>query len=179
VDDRGTALREDSEMAHEPVNDLVDDGRGDFDFLLGSWRVHNRRLRNPLDPNCANWDEFGSTASAEPIFGGLGNIDHIWCEPSGYQPAFEGFTLRLFDPGTTTWRIWWSSSLQPGHLDPPVEGGFRDGVGTFVGDDVLAGTPVVVRFTWTQDALAPVWEQGFSYDGGETFVHNWTMSFSR
>jgi hypothetical protein len=109
----------------------------------------------------------------------VGNIDRICCEGNDQAPAFEGFTLRLFDPTVARWRIWWSSTRRPGLLDPPVEGSFVDGVGVFQGFDVLGGRPAVVRFRWTQHATAPRWDQEFSFDGGTTFVHNWTMWFSR
>ncbi len=158
---------------------MVDDGCSDFDFVFGEWVIHNRKLRDPLDPACEDWMEFPSTSAAEPILEGLGNVDRIWCSGTEVAPGFEGYTLRLFDPTTRRWRIWWSSTRQPGLLDPPVEGSFADGTGTFEGHDVLGGRPVVVRFTWTQHLVTPVWEQAFSYDGGATFVHNWTMSFAR
>jgi hypothetical protein len=83
----------------------MDDGRQDFDFVHGRWAVHNRRLRDPLDPACTAWDEFPATAAAEPILGGLGNVDRIWCEGTEAVPAFEGFTLRLFDPETRLRRM--------------------------------------------------------------------------
>jgi hypothetical protein len=155
----------------------MDDGRQDFDFVHGRWTIHNRRLRDPLDPGCTVWDEFETTSKAEPILGGLGNVDRIWCEGTETMPAFEGFTLRLFDPQTRLWRIWWSSTRQPGRLDPPVEGTFVDGIGSFEGDDVLDGMPVIVQFQWT--AALPRWEQTFSFDGGATRVPNWRMDFTR
>ncbi|HJQ37589.1 MAG TPA: DUF1579 domain-containing protein, partial [Thermoanaerobaculia bacterium] len=51
-----------------------------------------------------------------------------------------------------------------------------DGVGHFEGDDHHEGTPVRVRFTWTQE---PRWEQAFSTDGGATWETNWIMRFTR
>lgn len=157
----------------------MDDGRSDFDFVFGEWQVHNRKLRDPLDPACTDWVEFGSRSSAEPILDGLGNVDRIWFEGAADVPAFEGFTLRLFDPEMRLWRIWWSSTRQPGRLDPPLEGAFADGSAVFEGLDVLGGRPAVVRFRWTQHPTTPRWEQEFSFDAGQTFVPNWTMDFSR
>ena len=158
---------------------MVDDGRSDFDFVFGEWDIHNRKLTAPLDPDCDDWVEFASTAAAEPILEGLGNVDRIWCAGTEAAPAFEGFTLRLFDPEQRQWLIWWSSTRQPGLLDPPLRGSFADGVGTFEGEDVLAGRPAVVRFRWTQHPTEPRWEQEFSFDGGQTFAHNWSMHLSR
>ncbi len=152
------------------------DGRHDFDFQHGRWAVANRRLRDPLDPACTTWDEFPATAVVEPVLGGLGNVDRMWVEDTAAMAAFEGYTLRLFDPQAQVWRIWWSSTRQPGVLDPPVEGAFVAGVGAFSCEDVIAGVPVVVRFLWT--TALHRWEQAFSFDGGATWVDNWVMDFT-
>lgn len=148
------------------------DGRTDFDFIFGSWRVHNRKLRDNTDPACTEWIEFDATAHATPILGGLGHIDRI------RRDDFEGFTLRQFDPDARVWRIWWASSNRPGHLDPPLEGGWRDGTGVFLGDDVVGGLPV--RFQWTTDgADSARWQQEFSYDAGRSWRLNWVMELTR
>jgi hypothetical protein len=45
---------------------------------------------------------------------------------------------------------------------------------------VLDGVPIRVRFEWSAVTTdAPLWKQSFSFDGGETWKHNWTMTFSR
>ena len=46
----------------------------DFDFYMGSWRVHHRRLKERLAGN-DEWQEFEGTSTAWPILGGAGNID--------------------------------------------------------------------------------------------------------
>jgi hypothetical protein len=158
---------------------VVDDGRSDFDFVFGEWKAHHRKLRDPLDPACTDWVEFDSRSVFEPILGGLGNVDRIWFEDTPAVPAFEGFTLRLFDPETRLWRIWWSSTRQPGRLELPLEGAFADGLGIFEIEEVLGGRPAVCRFRWTQHPTTPRWEQEFSFDAGKTFVLNWTMDFAR
>ncbi|MEU4326589.1 hypothetical protein [Nonomuraea dietziae] len=150
------------------------DGRHDFDFIFGDWRVRNRKLVDVTDPACSEWVEFEATAHAEPILGGLGHIDRL------HADTFEGFTLRQFDPEAGVWRIWWASTRQPGQLDPPVEGAWRDGRGEFVCDDVLGGLPVKVRFEWTRPTPETArWEQSFSYDEGASWRTNWTMDLSR
>ncbi|WP_230686896.1 hypothetical protein [Catellatospora vulcania] len=159
---------------------IMDDGRADFDFIFGRWQVRNRKLRDVTDPACTEWVEFDATAHAEPILGGLGHVDRIWTDaPPGEEP-FEGFTLRQFDPQARVWRIWWASSRNPGHLDPPVEGAWRDGRGVFDCDDVLGGHPVKVRFEWTREGADTArWQQSFSYDQGSNWRTNWVMDLSR
>ncbi len=158
----------------------MNDGRADFDFIFGRWLVRNRKLRDVADPDCTDWIEFDATAIAEPILGGLGHIDRIWSTAPPGGSAFEGFTLRQFDPQARVWRIWWASSLRPGHLDPPVEGAWRDGRGVFECDDVLGGRAVKVRFEWTTDGGDRArWQQSFSHDNGLSWRTNWVMDLSR
>ena len=158
----------------------MNDGRADFDFIFGRWLVRNRKLRDVTDPECAEWVEFDAHSQVDPILGGLGHVDRIWAEaPPGEEP-FEGFTLRQFDPQQRVWRIWWASTRRPGHLDPPVEGAWRDGRGVFDCDDVIGGSPVKVRFEWTTDGAGTArWQQSFSYDAGQSWRTNWVMDLSR
>src|SRR6266567_3731877 len=62
----------------------TNDGRHDFDFLFGEWRVANRKRANPLAEGDVEWLHFESRAETCPIFGGLGNVDTY------SAPAFVG-----------------------------------------------------------------------------------------
>jgi hypothetical protein len=156
------------------------DGRGDFDFLLGTWEVRNRRRAHPLDPSDDTVEEFTTAAVVRPVLGGLGNTDTITGSPGPDGRPFEGLTVRLFDPDDGLWRIWWASTRRPGHLDAPLSGGFTDGHGVFLGDDVVDGVPVRLRFDWTVPGPGTArWVQAFSLDGGRTWSANWVMEFSR
>jgi hypothetical protein len=150
-----------------------------FEFIYGTWTVHNRKLRNVADPACEEWVEFEASSDVFPILEGIGHVDRMYVpQPSDGDP-FEGFTLRLFDPSTETWSIWWSSTRSPGQLEPPVVGQFVNDLGTFECDDVVGGYAVKVRFTWQADEMAPTWRQSFSYDSGSTWKLNWEMTFTR
>lgn len=149
----------------------------DFEFIYGSWNIHNRKLKDTTDPSCDEWIEFPATAEVRSVLGGFGHVDEM-SAPEAPVP-FEGFTLRLFDPAEEVWRIWWSSSTAPGALDVPVEGKFVDRHGVFECTDVIGGRPARVRFEWVADLQRPVWRQSFSFDEGETFTLNWVMEFTR
>ncbi len=152
------------------------DGRHDFDFLFGTWKLRHRRLNRRLVGE-TEWTEFDSTCVAHPILGGLGNIDENVLElPSG---RYEAVSMRLFDPATNRWRIWWINARHPA-IDAPVEGSFVDGVGTFLADDVHDGIPIRVRFLWSDvSATGARWEQAFSTDGGVTWEVNWINRLER
>ena len=151
-------------------------GFSDFDFLVGSWRVHHRRLKERLAGN-HDWIEFEGTCAMQKILGGAGNMDdNVLDFPGG---AYRAVTLRTYDPAKGQWSIWWFDSRNPSHLDPPVVGGFKNGVGTFYADDTFKGKPIRVRFLWTNLATKPHWEQAFSDDGGKTWETNWIMEFVR
>jgi hypothetical protein len=152
----------------------------DFDFIFGRWNVRNRKLVDVADPTCTEWVEFDAVSEVSPILHGFGHIDRMTvAAPSDGGEPFEGFTLRLFEPGTATWRIWWSSTRVPGVLDTPVVGAFADGHGTFEARDTIGGRDTRVRFEWLADhPEQPAWQQSFSYDDGRTWGLNWTMRFT-
>ena len=65
-------------------------------------------------------------------------------------------------------------------MEPPVWGEFKDGVGTFMGEDSHEGTPVTAMFRWSAiTATSAHWEQAFSTDGGKSWESNWHMDFTR
>jgi hypothetical protein len=152
----------------------------DFDFVFGSWRIHNRKRADSTDPACDEWLEFETTSRTEPIFGGLSHLERITAGPDVPGGAWEGLTLRQFDPEDAVWRIWWASSRRPGHVDPPLTGRFDDGVGVFTGEDTHAGQPVSLRFTWTEPAPDRArWTQELSWDHGDSWRLDWVMDFTR
>jgi len=146
----------------------------DFDFFHGDWQVLNRRRTDFLDPE-STWEEFSGTSRCWPLFDGTANLDEIDMP----HLAAKGATLRLFDPETERWSLSWASS-RTGTLFPPVFGQFTDGRGEFYGDDTHDGKDVRVRFVWSDvSATGARWEQAFSLDGGDTWLTNWVMEFTR
>ena len=107
-----------------------------------------------------------------------GNVeDNVINVPGG---SYRAAAFRSYDPRTDAWSIWWLDARDPHTLDVPVVGSFIDGEGTFVAHDTLGGRPIVVRFRWLDTRTgAPLWEQAFSRDDGQTWEINWTMRFHR
>lgn len=145
----------------------------DFDFLAGEWSVVNRRLRRRWEAS-DDWDEFDGSMHCEQRLGGVVNIDEMRCPKRG----FTGMTVRVFDLDSRRWSISWINSTV-GKLEPPVFGGFVDGVGTFAGRDTDGDRAVSVRFTWTvTDDDNARWQQAFSTDEIQ-WETNWIMEFTR
>jgi hypothetical protein len=148
----------------------------DFDFFVGKWNLRNRKLKSRLN-NCDEWDEFESTQEMYKVLNGLGNIDNYLATFDGVP--FEGMSVRIFNPKTKLWSIYWADTNQ-GVLQPPVSGSFKDNVAHFFNRDTFNGQEIIVVFCWdVRDKDNPVWSQAFSADNGNTWEWNWYMYFSR
>ena len=146
----------------------------DFDFLVGKWKMHHRRLNRRLE-GCKDWTEFNSEDENVKILSGSADMDtYRTTEMPGMEgKLFEGLTLRLFDPQTKLWSLYWVASNR-GVLDPPMVGSFENGIGHFFARDTYNGKPVIVVFRWdVRDKEHPIWSQAFSPDDGKTWEWNW------
>jgi hypothetical protein len=152
------------------------DGRNDFDFFIGSWKVHHRALKARLKSS-TEWLDFHGETVCRKILNGIGNLD----ENILYREAgpVHAITLRLFNPDSQEWSIYWATNLT-GILDVPMIGGFKDGRGEFYAQELFQGEHVYSRFIWskiTSDSCQ--WEQALSVDGGKSWETNWIMEFER
>jgi hypothetical protein len=146
----------------------------DFDFYVGTWRIHNRRLRQAL-AGCSEWYEFEATSRARQVLGGVGNFD----EYDAPSVDIHGITLRLYDTQRDEWLLYWSNH-RGGPLCPPQVGQMIDGRGEFYADDVFEGRDIKVVYIWSGcTESAARWEQAFSLDGGATWETNWIMESVR
>ncbi|MBU8976064.1 hypothetical protein JI752_007885 [Lysobacter sp. MMG2] len=143
--------------------------RHDFDYLVGNWHLKNRKLKSRLTGS-TEWIDFTSRVEMHQILDGLGNIDK-YTEQSTGKP-YEGVALRLFDPATRLWSIYWADG-NSGKLDPPVVGSFENHVGHFFARDTYKGKNIIVVFRWdVRDPTLPIWSQAFSTDEGKTWEWN-------
>lgn len=157
-------------------------GINDFDYFHGHWHIANRRLVGRLQGS-TEWEHFEASGHVRPLPAGIGNYDDF--VPTAWRPGFVGMSLRIFNPATQLWSIYWlenqTGGLNPaGSLLPPVVGKFVDGIGVFESDDELDGRPIRVRYTWSGiTANSARWEQAMSADGGLNWETNWVMDHTR
>ena len=152
------------------------DGREDFDFFIGRWKGHNRRLRERLKGS-NDWEEFEGISVARKVLGGLGHMDEVTLKRE--TGPMEGITLRLFDPKSQEWSLYWSSSAS-GVLEKPMIGKFEKGRGEFFAHEVHENKHIYSRFIWSEiTEISCRWEQAFSTDGGKTWETNWVADFTR
>jgi hypothetical protein len=145
--------------------------KDDFDYLVGKWKLQDKKLKTRLN-NSTEWIEFESTVEMKKLLNGIGNMD-IYRTTFDGKP-YEGVALRLFNPETKLWSIYWADS-NTGKMDPPMVGSFDGNIGTFYCKDVFNGKPILVVFHWDKtDPNNPVWSQAFSPDNGKTWEWNAT-----
>jgi hypothetical protein len=151
------------------------DGQHDFDPLIGSWKYHLKRRLNPLTGS-NTWVEFDGSGVCRKIYDGA-SIDEI--EVDGPTGHVEGLTLRVYNPQSHQWRLYWANK-KIGVLDPPQIGQFKDGHGEFFAQDTINGKTILIRFDWTNlTTNSPHFEQSFSDDGGKTWEVNWITDQTR
>jgi hypothetical protein len=150
--------------------------KGDFDYLVGNWTIRNRTLKEPLTGR-DEWEEFDATQEFRLILLGLGNVDIFHADLD--DKPFEGLTVRLFNPQTRLWTIYWADSNAM-TLDGGKVGSFDGDEGDFFGREVFGGKHVIVKFHWDKRRLdAPIYSRAFSADAGRTWEWNWYSHFSR
>jgi hypothetical protein len=152
------------------------DGQHDFDFEIGSWNIHLKRRLNPLTGS-DKWVEFDGTSVTRRIWEGRSQIEEF--ETDGAAGHIEGLTLRLYNPQSHQWSLYWANA-KDGTVVAPQIGEFRNGVGEFYGTDTLNGKVILIRFIWSNTTTnTPHFEQSFSVDGGKTWEVNWITDQTR
>ena len=152
------------------------DGQRDFDFQLGTWKTHVKRLRKPLSGS-TDWVEYDGISVVRKVWDGRASLIELKVEgPAG---RIEGMGLRLYNPETRLWSINWASSSD-GTLQLPMYGEFKNGRGDFYDHEIFNGKNIFARNSFFDITPTSVsFEQAFSEDGGKTWEPNWIMTFTR
>jgi hypothetical protein len=151
-------------------------GQRDFERLLGHWNYHLKRRLRPLT-GATQWVDFTGGGDCSPLWSGRAQLDTLDLgSPTGHV---EGLTLRLFDPKTREWRLYWANS-KDGLIVAPQIGQFKEGHGEFYAQDTYEDKTILVKFDWSAlTSTSPHFEQSFSNDGGKTWEVNWVTDQTR
>ena len=152
------------------------DGQHDFDFEIGVWKTHLRRLQRPLTGS-TTWVEYEGTTVVRSILDGRANLVELVVDgPAG---RIEALSLRLYNSKSGQWSLNFAGSGS-GSFGPPAIGEFRNGRGEFFNQETLNGKAILVRFVISDvTATSCRFEQAFSDDGGKTWEVNWIATDTR
>ena len=151
-------------------------GQHDFDFEFGSWHARLARLLHPLSGS-HTWVTYDGTSVVHKVWNGKANLGEF--DVRGPAGRIHGLSLRLYNPRTHTWSVYWANAGD-GQITTPLVGGFSHGHGLFWDKDTFNGRPILARFVFS-DVTAHSFRlvQSFSPDDGKTWEANWIATFTR
>lgn len=153
------------------------DGSHDFDFLIGEWKAHVRRLPDRL-VGSNKWLEYDGISNHRKLLDSNANFEEF--DVSGPAGRIKAQTLRLYSPKNQQWSIY-GLDLDVGQLPMPATvGQFTGKRGEFFDREEWKGRMILVRFVW--ENISPKsarMVQSFSDDGGKTWEANWICELTR
>jgi hypothetical protein len=157
--------------AAPPAGDPVHD----FDFNVGTWHTHIKRLLHPL-AHASAWVTYDGTVAVREALGGAASVEEI--EANG-PDHLEFLNVRLYNEKSHQWSLNGASSTD-GTLGTPMYGAFANGRGVFYDQEALNGRMILVRQTFFDiTASSYAFEQAFSDDGGKTWEPNFIAHLIR
>ena len=102
------------------------DGSHDFDFLIGDWKAHVRRLPERLKGSNV-WVEYDGISNHKKVLDSTANFEEFDVSSRDKKLRIKAQTLRLYSPESHQWSIY-LVDVDKGTLDvPPVVGEFHGG----------------------------------------------------
>jgi hypothetical protein len=146
------------------------DGQHDFDFEIGVWKTHLKRLVHPLSGS-SSWAELEGTTVVRKIWNGRANLAELTTDAASGN--LQVLSLRLYDPRSRQWSLN-TANANSGNLGVPTIGEFKNGRGEFFDQESFNGRTILVRNVWSDiTADSCRFEQPFSEDGGKSWEVNW------
>ena len=134
--------------AARAADDPAADGQHDFDFNIGVWRTHIRRVLDPWSGSTRSI-ELNGTVTVRKVWGGRAQLEEI--EADGPNGHWEGLTLFVYNPQAHQWSQSFINS-KAGVLEPPLIGSFKDGRGELFSQDTFKGRSILTRGVWSDIA---------------------------
>jgi hypothetical protein len=152
------------------------DGQHDFDFDLGPWKTHSRRLLHPLTGS-TTWVEMDGETVVNKVWDGRANLAEYKADGTG--GPIELLSLRWYNAAAHQWYLDFATP-GAGTLGIPNVGEFKNGRGDFYDQEPYNGRMILVRFSiWGITADTAQSEQAFSDDAGKTWEVNWVNTYTR
>lgn len=151
-------------------------GQHDFDFDIGNWKTHLKRLLHPLTGS-TTWVEYDGTTVVTKVWNGRASLAEL--EADGPAGHVEALSLRLYDAQARQWSLN-SANGKVGTMSVPTVGEFKNGRGEFYDTEPINGRSILLRNIWsgiTADSCR--FEQAYSEDGGKTWEVNWAAEDTR
>jgi hypothetical protein len=151
------------------------DGQHDFDFNIGSWHTHIKRILDPFASSSESV-ELNGTVTVRKVWDGKAELEEI--EADGPKGHWEGLTLFLYNPSARQWSQSFANS-KVGTLSSNV-GEFKDGRVVLIGQDSVNDKTILVRAVWSDiKADSHQYEESYSNDGGTTWVRSFIANLTR
>jgi hypothetical protein len=160
----------------QPAKSAIQDGQHDFDFNIGVWNTHIKRILDPLSGSTHSI-ELNGTVSVRKVWDGRAQLEEI--ETDGPNGHWEGLTLFLYNSEAHQWGQTFANGKM-GVLTAPLIGAFTHGRGELFAQDTLDGRSILVRGVWSD--ITPDshhFEQSYSDDGGKTWAPAFIASLTR
>jgi hypothetical protein len=152
------------------------DGQHDFDFNIGVWKTHIKRILDPLSGSTSSI-ELNGTVTVRKVWDGRAQLEEI--EADGPKGHWEAMTLFLYNPEAHQWSQTYIDSKEAS-LNSPTIGSFKDGRGELFAQDAFNGRSILVRGVWSD--IKPDshrYEESYSNDGGKTWASAFIANLTR
>jgi hypothetical protein len=152
------------------------EGQHDFDFNVGTWKTHIRRIQDPFSAP-GQFIELNGTVTVRKVWDGRAQLEEI--EADGPNGHWEGTTLFLYNPRARQWSQSFADS-KSGVLNPPLIGAFKDGRGELFATDTFKDRSILVRGVWSD--IKPDshhFEEDYSNDGGNSWAPAFVAELTR
>lgn len=81
------------------------DGSHDFDFLIGNWKAHVRRLPERL-AGSQNWIGYDGISNHQKLLDSNANFEEFEVDNPGKHLHIKAQTLRLYNSESNQWSIY-------------------------------------------------------------------------
>jgi hypothetical protein len=156
----------------------VHDGQHDFDFNIGVWHTHIKRVLDPFASSSESV-ELNGTVTVRKVWDGKAELEEI--EADGPKGHWEGLTLFLYNPSARQWSQSFVNS-KVGALSSSSSnvGEFKNGRVVLVGQDTVNDRMILVRAVWSDIKTdSHQYEESYSNDGGATWVRSFIANLTR